>query len=101
LRSGEVSLDTAKMRLTRAGQPIDVTASEFQILAALVREPGRVLTRAQLLDALHGTAFESYERAIDAHIKNLRRKLEPDPHRPQFILTVYGVGYRFRDESGL
>jgi two-component system alkaline phosphatase synthesis response regulator PhoP len=97
LRSGEIALDTAKMRLTRSGRSIDVTPTEFQLLAALVREPGRVFTRGQLLDALHGTAFESYERAIDAHIKNLRRKIEPDPHRPQFLLTVYGVGYRFRD----
>jgi two-component system OmpR family response regulator len=60
----------------------------------MAREPGRVFTRSQLLDAVHGVAFDSYERAIDAHIKNIRRKLEPDPARPRFVETVYGVGYR-------
>ena len=60
--------------------------------------PGRIFTRSQLLDALHGVAFETYERAIDSHIKNLRRKLEPDPRRPRYVLTVYGVGYRFADD---
>ena len=64
---------------------------------AMAREPGRVFTRSQLLDAIHGVAFESYERAIDAHVKNLRRKIEPDPREPRFILKVYGVGYRFTD----
>jgi DNA-binding response OmpR family regulator len=60
----------------------------------MAREPGRVFTRSQLLDAVHGVAFDSYERAIDAHIKNIRRKLEADPARPRFVETVYGVGYR-------
>jgi DNA-binding response OmpR family regulator len=58
---------------------------------------GRIFTRAQLLDAVRGVAFESYERAIDAHIKNIRRKIEPDPREPRYILTVYGVGYKFAD----
>jgi len=65
----------------------------------LARQPGRIFTRSQLLDAIHGLAFESYERAIDAHVKNVRRKLEPDPTRPKYVLTVYGVGYRFSDEQ--
>ena len=64
------------------------------------RPPGRIFTRSQLLDALHGVAFETYERAIDSHVKNLRRKLEPDPRRPRYVLTVYGVGYRFADDRG-
>ena len=72
-------------------------ATEFQLLAALAREPGRVFTRGQLLDALHGVAFESYERAIDAHVKNVRRKIEPPSGAPRYIQTVYGVGYRFAE----
>jgi DNA-binding response OmpR family regulator len=75
-----------------------VTPTEFQLLAALARQPGRIFTRAQLLDAVRGVAFESYERAIDAHVKNIRRKIEPDPHEPRYVLTVYGVGYKFADE---
>jgi DNA-binding response OmpR family regulator len=76
---------------------VELTPTEFQLLAALAREPGRVFTRAQLLDAVHGVAFESYERAIDAHVKNIRRKLEPEPGSPRYLQTVYGVGYRFAD----
>jgi DNA-binding response OmpR family regulator len=63
----------------------------------MARAPGRVFTRSQLLDALHGEAFEAYERAIDAHVKNVRRKLEPEPSRPRYLLTVYGVGYRIAE----
>ena len=97
VRAGEVVLDVPRLRATVAGRAIDMTATEFQLLATLVKQPGRVFTRAQLLDAAHGIAFESYERAIDAHIKNIRRKIEPDPRAPRLILTVYGVGYRFAD----
>jgi two-component system alkaline phosphatase synthesis response regulator PhoP len=99
IHAGEVELDLPRMRVTAAGRAVEVTPTEFQLLAALARQPGRIFTRAQLLDALHGVAFESYERAIDAHIKNLRRKLEPDPRAPCYLLTVYGVGYKFRDEA--
>jgi len=98
IRAGDVTLDVPGMRVERAGQPIELTPTEFQLLAALARRPGRIFTRAQLLDAIHGIAFESYERAIDTHVKNVRRKLEPDPRRPRYIQTVYGVGYRFADE---
>jgi DNA-binding response OmpR family regulator len=77
----------------------ELTPTEFQLLATLARAPGRVFTRAQLLDAVHGVAFESYERAIDAHVKNIRRKLEPVPNEPRYLLTVYGVGYRFADDE--
>jgi len=82
------------------GVPLKVvlTPTEFQLLVALARQPGRIFTRSQLLDSIHGLAFESYERAIDAHVKNLRRKLEDDPARPRYVLTVYGVGYRFAEE---
>ncbi len=85
--------------LRSAGRTVDLTATEFELLATIARQPGRIFTRSQLLDALHGVAFESYERAIDTHVKNLRRKLEPDPRQPRYILTVYGVGYRFADDA--
>ena len=97
LRAGDLVLDVPRMRVTAGSRPVELSPSEFQLLTALARHPGRVFTRGQLLDALHGVAFESYERAIDAHVKNLRRKLEPDPRRPRYILTVYGVGYRLAD----
>jgi DNA-binding response OmpR family regulator len=85
------------MRLEVAGRAVELTATEFTLLAAMARQPGRVFTRAQLLDAIHGIAFESYERAIDAHVKNVRRKIELAPHDPRYLLTVYGVGYRLAD----
>ena len=97
ITAGDLSLDVPRMRVTRAGESVDLTATEFELLETLARQPGRVFTRAQLLDAIHGVAFESYERAIDAHIKNIRRKLEPQPHKPRYLLTVYGVGYRLAD----
>jgi DNA-binding response OmpR family regulator len=98
IRIGQVTLDVPRMRVTLDDQLIELTPTEFELLAALARQPGRIFTRSQLLDAVHGVAFESYERAIDAHIKNIRRKLEPDPREPRYILTVYGVGYKFADE---
>ncbi len=98
IRVGEVTLDVPRMRAVVNQQSIELTATEFELLAALARQPGRIFTRAQLLDAVHGVAFESYERAIDAHIKNIRRKLEPNPREPRYVLTVYGVGYKFADE---
>jgi DNA-binding response OmpR family regulator len=91
---GDLVLDVPRLRTTAAGRSIELTATEFAILATMARDPGRVFTRSQLLDAVHGVAFEAYERAIDAHVKNIRRKLEPDPARPRYLLTVYGVGYR-------
>ncbi|HUS83989.1 MAG TPA: response regulator transcription factor [Anaerolineales bacterium] len=99
IRAGDVTLDLPRMRVTVGGDDIELTATEFQLLQALASQPGRIFTRAQLLDAVHGVAIESYERAIDAHIKNIRRKLEPVPHEPRYIQTVYGVGYRFSDET--
>ena len=97
LRVGDLRLDIPRLRTEVAGRPIALTATEFQLLTALARQPGRVFTRAQLLDAIHGVAFDSYERAIDAHVKNIRRKIEPDPRAPRYLLTVYGVGYRLTD----
>ncbi|MBA3687245.1 MAG: response regulator transcription factor [Chloroflexi bacterium] len=97
LRAGDLTLDIPRLRTEVAGRLVDLTATEFQLVAALARQPGRVFTRAQLLDAIHGVAFDSYERAIDAHVKNIRRKIEPDPRTPRYLLTVYGVGYRLTD----
>jgi DNA-binding response OmpR family regulator len=98
IHAAGLTLDVARMSVTIGERSIDVTATEFQLLAALARQPGRIFTRAQLLDAAHGVSFESYERAIDAHIKNIRRKIEPDPREPRYILTVYGVGYKFAEK---
>ena len=98
IRAGDVVLDLPRMRAEVEGAVVDLTPTEFQLLATMAARPGRIFTRAQLLDALHGIAFETYERAIDSHVKNLRRKVEPDPRRPRYILTVYGVGYRFADD---
>jgi DNA-binding response OmpR family regulator len=97
LRVLDVEIDVRRMRVKVGGRPVDLTPTEFQLLETVTREPGRVFTRGQLLDAVHGVAFESYERAIDAHVKNIRRKIEPTPGRPRYLLTVHGVGYRFAD----
>ncbi len=97
LRASDVEIDLPKMRARVAGRAVDLTPTEFELLATLAREPGRVFTRGQLLDALHGVTIETYERAIDAHVKNLRKKIEPEPGRPRYVLTVHGVGYRFAD----
>jgi DNA-binding response OmpR family regulator len=98
IRAADLTLDLARMQVSAAHRQVaEFTPTEFELLATLAQHPGRVFTRAQLLDAVHGVAFESYERAIDAHIKNIRRKIEPDPHQPRYILTVYGVGYKFAD----
>ncbi|TME05442.1 MAG: response regulator transcription factor [Chloroflexi bacterium] len=93
----EVELDVSRMQSRFGGRAVELTKTEFQLLAAMARQPGRVFTRAQLLDSVRGVAFESYERAIDAHIKNIRRKIEPEPRSPRYLLTVFGVGYRFAE----
>jgi DNA-binding response OmpR family regulator len=82
------------MNMTVRGKPVDLTATEFQLLRTLASHPGRIFTRTQLLDAIRGEAGEPFDRAIDAHIKNIRRKVEPDPRHPRYVLTVYGVGYK-------
>ncbi len=98
IRAGDLQIDLRAYRVTRAGAEIPLTRTEFNLLAVLAQHPGQVFSRAQLLDRLHGVAYDGYDRSIDAHVKNLRRKLEPDPAQPRFVLTVYGVGYRFSDE---
>jgi len=99
VHAADLTLDVPRMHVHLKGREIEeLTPSEFALLLTMARQPGRVFTRAQLLDAVHGVAFESYERAIDAHIKNIRHKIEPDPRTPRYVLTVYGVGYRFSDK---
>ena len=99
IKASDLTLDVPRLRVTIAGRESEeLTPTEFELLAALARQPGRVFTRSHLLDAIHGVAFESYERAIDAHIKNIRRKIESKPSEPKYILTVYGVGYKFADK---
>jgi len=96
----DLTLDASRLRVTIEGREIEeLTPTEFELLAALASQPGRVFTRSKLLDSIHGVAFESYERAIDAHIKNIRRKIEIIPSEPKYIITVYGVGYKFMDEQ--
>lgn len=98
IRASDITLDVQRMHIAVGERAVELTPTEFQLLATLARQPGRIFTRAQLLDAVRGVAIESYERAIDAHVKNIRRKIEPDSREPRYILTVYGVGYKFADE---
>jgi DNA-binding response OmpR family regulator len=97
LRVADLTLDLLRMHITELRQIEELTPTEFSLVAEMARYPGRVFTRAQLLTAVHGVAFESYERAIDAHVKNIRHKIEPNPAEPRYLLTVYGVGYKFTD----
>lgn len=96
MRAGELEIDLEAHTVINAGQMVDLTPTEFNLLAKLAAQPGRAFSRLQLLEAVQGTAYEGYERTIDAHIKNLRAKIEPDPKKPTFIETVFGIGYRFK-----
>jgi two-component system alkaline phosphatase synthesis response regulator PhoP len=98
VRVADLTLDLSRMKLVVGQRQVELTPTEFQLLATLAAQPGRIFTRVQLLDALHGVAFDSYERAIDAHIKNIRRKIEPNPRQPRYIFSVYGVGYKFAED---
>ena len=98
IRVDELEIDLAGHRVSRAGEPVHLTPIEFNILTTLAQQPGQTFSRGQLLDRLHGVTYDSYDRSVDSHVKNLRRKLESDPSEPVYILTVYGVGYRFSDE---
>jgi two-component system, OmpR family, alkaline phosphatase synthesis response regulator PhoP len=91
IRAGEVTLDRAHYQATLPDRSVALTSTEFELMATMMNQPGRIFTRSQLLNAVRGVAFESYERAIDSHIRNLRRKLEPG----DYIITVHGIGYKF------
>jgi two-component system, OmpR family, alkaline phosphatase synthesis response regulator PhoP len=99
IRAADVTLDMPRLQAKVGNRGVDLTATEFELLAMMMRQPGRVFTRGQLLDAVRGEDMESLDRVIDVHIKNLRRKLEPDPRNPRYVLTVYGVGYKFVDDD--
>lgn len=99
LRFDDLEIDEDAHSVTRAGEMIDLTPTEFSLLVALASHPGRAFTRLQLLESTQGMAYEGYERTVDAHIKNLRAKIEVDPKNPTLIETVFGVGYRFRKPS--
>jgi two-component system alkaline phosphatase synthesis response regulator PhoP len=95
IKTGELSMNFAKHEAWFAGRPLDLTSVEFKLLGVLAKEPGRVFTRANLIEEALGYDFEGFDRTIDVHILNLRRKLEPDPSHPKYIKTIYGVGYKF------
>jgi DNA-binding response OmpR family regulator len=99
LSAGDLTLDLGKHAARLKDRALDLTPTEFDLLAVLMQNPGRAFTRLQLLDQVQGEAFEGYERTIDAHVKNLRQKIERDPKNPQYILTVFGVGYKFADDE--
>jgi DNA-binding response OmpR family regulator len=98
LRVGAIVLDRTAHAVAISGRPVELTPTEFGILEVLMTTPGRAFTRGELLEAVQGVAFEAYERTVDAHVKNLRRKIEPDPARPRYVVTVRGVGYRLNPE---
>ncbi len=91
---GKLAVDLTNRSVIVGEQSVSLTPTEFDLLAVLARNPGRPFTRAQLMDLVYDVAYAGYDRAIDSHIKNLRRKIEPDPREPCYILTVYGVGYK-------
>jgi two-component system alkaline phosphatase synthesis response regulator PhoP len=98
VRLHDLEIDLKGHRITRAGEPIQLSRMEFNILTILAQNAGQTFTRAQLMNKLHGIANAGYDRSIDAHIKKLRRKLERNPSEPEYIITVYGIGYRFQEE---
>lgn len=98
LVAGDLTLDLTKHSARLKDRLIELTPTEFDLLAVLMQNPGRAFTRLQLLDRVQGEAFDGYERTIDAHIKNLRQKIERDPKNPQYIVTVFGVGYKFAED---
>jgi DNA-binding response OmpR family regulator len=95
LHVSDLEIDLSSHMVARQGEAVELTPTEFNLLAVMAAQPGRVYSRLQLLEAAQGSAYEGYERTIDAHIKNLRAKIEPDPKNPRYIETVFGVGYRF------
>ena len=98
VRIRDLAVDLANRSVTVAGEPVPLTPTEFDLLAVMARNPGRPFTRAQLMDLVYDVAYAGYDRAIDSHVKNLRRKIEPDPREPRYVLTVYGVGYKLGEE---
>jgi two-component system, OmpR family, alkaline phosphatase synthesis response regulator PhoP len=96
----DLSIDLEKHEVKRGDKLVELTPTEFELLKVLAEAPGRVYSRMQLLDKVQGSAYEGYERAIDSHVKNLRKKVEPDPEQPRYVITVRGVGYKFGEGTG-
>ncbi|MCA9950262.1 MAG: response regulator transcription factor [Anaerolineales bacterium] len=101
IHTGDLEIDMQGIRVNQNGQPVHLTRIEFNLLAFFAQHPGQAFSRERLLEQLHGHSHDGFDRSIDAHVKNLRRKIEPDPSNPTYILTVYGIGYRFNDEVDL
>jgi two-component system alkaline phosphatase synthesis response regulator PhoP len=97
VRVGDLEIDLTRRSVTVSGESVSLTPTEFDLLAVMARNPGRPFTRAQLMDLVYDVAYAGYDRAIDSHVKNLRRKVEPDPREPRYVLTVYGVGYKMSE----
>lgn len=97
IKYGQLTVNFLRHEASLAGRPLNLTTVEFKLLGVLVKEPGRVFSRAELIEKAIGYDFEGFDRTIDVHILNLRRKLEPDPSRPRYLKTVYGAGYRFSE----
>ncbi len=97
LSVGDLEIDPERRTVTVAGRSVDLTPTEFDLLSLLVRHPGRVFSRMELLERVQGYTYQGYERTIDAHIKNIRQKIEDDPKKPRYILTLYGLGYKFSE----
>jgi len=100
VRVHDLEIDALRHTVRRGSDALDLTPTEFKLLLTLAAHPGRAFTRLQLIDHVQGYAFEGYERTVDAHVKNLRQKLEPDPRHPRYVLTVHGIGYRLAEELG-
>jgi two-component system alkaline phosphatase synthesis response regulator PhoP len=98
IRAGDLTIDLQGHRVVRGAESVHLTRTEFDLLVTLAQHPGQAFTREQLVNRLHGVAYDGFDRSVDAHIKNLRRKLEADLSEPRYVLTVYGVGYKFTDE---
>ena len=99
LSVGDLEIDPERRSVAVAGQPVELTPTEFDLLTVLARHPGRVFSRLELLERVQGYAYEGYERTIDAHVKNIRQKIEENPRKPRYILTVYGLGYKFSEAT--
>jgi len=99
VRVHDLEIDAPRHTVHRGGEAVSLTPTEFKLLLTLAAHPGRAFTRMQLIDQVQGYAFEGYERTVDAHVKNLRQKIEPEPRHPRYVLTVHGVGYRLADEA--
>jgi len=99
IRAADLEVDLEGHRVIRGGEPIHLTPTEFTLLATLAQHPGQTFTRDQLITRLYDVAYEGLSRSVDAHVKNLRQKLEPDPADPRYVMTVYGIGYKFTEEA--